>query len=82
MNRVVKAINGNIKRTIEKMAITFIDWHKMLAFALIAYRILVRFSTVTHLSRDLFFKVLIETRLDEAEWVKKRIDQLNLINGK
>ena len=38
MNGVVEVANKNIKRIIEKMAITYKDWHEMLPFALMTYR--------------------------------------------
>ena len=34
MNGAVEAANKNIKRIIQKMTITYKDWHEMLPFAL------------------------------------------------
>ncbi|KAA0054041.1 uncharacterized protein E6C27_scaffold318G001050 [Cucumis melo var. makuwa] len=45
MNEAVEAANKNIKRIIEKMTITYQDWHEMLPFALHGYRTSVRTST-------------------------------------
>ena len=78
------------------MAVTYSDWHEMLSFALMAYRTSIRTSTGTTPYSLVYgteavlpveveipsFRVLAETQLDEADWVKKRIDQLNLIDEK
>ncbi|PKI58586.1 hypothetical protein CRG98_021049 [Punica granatum] len=45
MNGAVEAANKNIKRIIEKMTVTYRDWHEMLPFALLAYRTSIRTST-------------------------------------
>jgi len=45
MNRVVKAANKNIKKILQKMVITYKDWHEMLPFAPHGYRTSVRTST-------------------------------------
>jgi hypothetical protein len=47
MNRVVEAANKNIKKIIQKMLVTYKDWHEMLSFALHAYRTTKRTSTGT-----------------------------------
>jgi hypothetical protein len=39
MNGVVKAANKNIKKIIQKMVVTYKDWHEILSFALHVYRI-------------------------------------------
>ena len=44
-NGVVKASNKNIKKIIQKMVVTYKDWHEMLPFALHGYRTSVRTST-------------------------------------
>ena len=38
MNGVVEAANKNIKKIIQKMTVTYKDWHEMLPFALHGYR--------------------------------------------
>ena len=38
MNGVVEAVNKNIKKIIQKMAVTYKDWHEMLLFSLHEYR--------------------------------------------
>ena len=96
MNGTVEAANKNIKRIIEKMTITYKDWHEMLPFALMAYRTSIRTSTgvtpyslvygieaVLPIEVEIpSLRVLFETDLDEAEWINKRMDQLNLIEEK
>jgi hypothetical protein len=44
MNGAVEAANKNIKKIIQKMVVTYKDWHKMFPFALHAYRTAVRTS--------------------------------------
>ena len=96
MNGAVEAANKNIKRIVEKMAETYKDWHEKLFFALHAYRTSVRTSTGATLFSLVYgmeavlpieveipsLRVLMETKLEEAEWVKNRYDQLNLIEEK
>ena len=38
MNGVVEAMNKNIKKIIQKMTVTYKDWHEILPFALHGYR--------------------------------------------
>ena len=45
MNRVVEADNKNIKKIVQKMTVTYKDWHEMLPFALHGYRTSTRTST-------------------------------------
>ncbi|PKI50402.1 hypothetical protein CRG98_029230 [Punica granatum] len=45
MNGAVEVANKNIKKIIEKMMVNYKDWHEMLPFALLAYRISIRSST-------------------------------------
>ena len=42
MNGAVEAANKNVKKIIQKMVVTYKDWHEMLSFALHAYRTAVR----------------------------------------
>ena len=81
MNKVVEATNNNIKKIIKKTIDTYKDWHEKLQFALQAYRAAVRtsigatpFSLVYGMEAVLpikveisSLKVLMETKLDEAE---------------
>ncbi|GAU49442.1 hypothetical protein TSUD_407340 [Trifolium subterraneum] len=96
MNGAVEAANKNIKKIVQKMVVTYKDWHEMLPFALHGYRTSVRtstgatpFSLVYGMEAVLPVKVeipsmrvLMETELAEAEWCQNRYDQLNLIEEK
>jgi len=96
MNGAVEAANKNIKRIIGKMTETYKDWHEKLPFALFAYRTSVRTSTgatpfslvygmeaVLPIEVEIpSLRVLMESKLEEAEWVRARYDQLNLIEEK
>jgi len=91
MNRVVEAANKNIKKIIQKMTVSYKDWHKMLPFALHGYRTSVRtstgatpFSLVYEMEVVQLFKVevpslriLAESKLKESEWAQAHFDQLN-----
>lgn len=96
MNDTVEATNKNIKKIIQKMVKTYKHWHEILPFALQGYRTFVYTSTgttpfsmvygtkfVLHIEVEIpSLRVLIKTKLDEAEWVQTRLDQLNLIEEK
>ena len=45
MNGTVEATNKNIKKIVQKMTVTYKDWHEMLSFALHGYRTSARTST-------------------------------------
>ncbi|XP_040964537.1 uncharacterized protein [Gossypium hirsutum] len=78
------------------MTETYKDWHKKLSFALLAYRTSIRTSTAATPFSLVYrievvlpieveipsLRVLAELKLDEAEWVQSRYNQLNLIKGK
>src|ERR1051325_8566122 len=90
------AANKNIKKIVQKMVITYKDWHEMLPFALHGYRTSVRTSTgatpfylvygmeaVLPVEVEIpSMRVLMEDKLSEAEWCQSRYDQLNLIEEK
>ena len=96
MNGAVEAANKNVKKIVTKMTDTYKDWHKKLPFALHAYRTAVRTSTgatpfslvygmeaVLPIEVEIpSLRVLMEAKLEEAEWVQARYDQLNLIEEK
>ena len=96
MNGAVEAANKNIKKIVQKMVVTYRDWHEMLPFALHGYRTSVRTSTgatpfslvygmeaVLPIEVEIpSLRVLMEAKLEEAEWVQARFDQINLIEGK
>lgn len=91
-----EAANKNIKKIVQKMVVTYKDWHEMLPFALHGYRTSVRTSTgatpfslvygmeaVLSIEVEIpSMRVLMESELSEAEWVQSRYDQLNLIEEK
>ena len=88
MNGAVEAANKNIKKIVQKMVVTYRDWHEMLPFALHGYRTSVRTSTgatpfsLVYGSEAVLpieveipsLRVLMETKLEEAEWVQARLD--------
>jgi hypothetical protein len=88
MNGAVEAANKNIKKIIQKMVVTYKDWHEMLPFALHAYRTTIRTSTgatpyslvfgmeaVMPLEVEIpSLRVLIESEPEEAEWAKVRYE--------
>ncbi|XP_073259793.1 uncharacterized protein [Populus alba] len=96
MNGAMEAANKNIKKIVQKMVVTYKDWHEMLSFALYAYRTVVRTSTGTTLYALVYgmeammpleveipsLRVLMDLELEEAEWAKVRYKQLNLISEK
>ncbi|KAI5393925.1 hypothetical protein KIW84_060862 [Lathyrus oleraceus] len=96
MNGAVEAANKNIKKIIQKMTVTYKDWHEMLPFALHGYRTSVRtstgatpFSLVYGMEAVLPVEVQIpslrimkEAGLDEDKWIQTRLDQINLIDEK
>ncbi|TYK05394.1 Pol polyprotein [Cucumis melo var. makuwa] len=96
MNGAVEAANRNIKRIIKKMTITYKDWHEMLSFALHGYRTSVRTSTgatpfylvygmeaVLPLEVKIpSLRILMEAKLEEAEWMRGRYEQLNFVEEK
>ena len=87
MNGVVEAANKNIKKIIQKMTVSYKDWHEMLHFALHGYRTLVHtstaetpFSLVYGMEVVLPFgveipslRILAEFRLKESEWAQARV---------
>ncbi|PKI72163.1 hypothetical protein CRG98_007432 [Punica granatum] len=88
INGAVEAANKNIKKIIEKMTVTYKDWHEMLPFALLAYRTSIRSSTgatpyslvygmeaVLPIEVEIpSIRVLAETEFEEAEWAKQRCE--------
>ncbi|XP_028208435.1 uncharacterized protein LOC114391656 [Glycine soja] len=96
MNGAVEATNKNIKKIVQKMVVTYKDWHEMLPYALHGYRTSVRtstgatpFSLVYGMEAVLpveveipSMRVIMEAQLSEAEWCQSRYDQLNLIEEK
>ena len=96
MNGAVEAANKNLKKIIQKMTISYKDWHKILPYALFAYRTTARTYTgmspytLTYGMEAVIpieieipsLCVLLDTKLIEDEWVNTRYNQLNLIDDK
>ncbi|PKI60932.1 hypothetical protein CRG98_018678 [Punica granatum] len=96
MNGAVEAANKNIKRIVEKMTVTYKDWHEMLPLALLAYRTTIRtsigatpYSLVYGMKAVLpieveipSMRILAKSKLEEAEWAQQRYEHLNLIDEK
>ncbi|XP_017970374.1 PREDICTED: uncharacterized protein LOC108660635 [Theobroma cacao] len=96
MNGAVEAANKNIKKIVEKMTEVYKDWLDKLLFALHAYRTSVHtsmgatpYSLVYGIEAVLpvevkipSLRVLMETELEDAEWIRSRYEQLNLIEEK
>ncbi|XP_047258344.1 uncharacterized protein LOC124890577, partial [Capsicum annuum] len=69
MNGAVEAANKNIKRILRKIVDDNREWHEKLPYALLGYHTTIRTSTG-------------EVGLDDAEWIRSRIEQLMHINEK
>ncbi|RDX73854.1 Pol polyprotein, partial [Mucuna pruriens] len=96
MNGAIEAANKNIKKIIQKMVVTYKDWHDMLPYALYGYRTSVHMSigatpyslvygtkAVLPIKVEIHsLRVVVEAELDEFEWVRNWLDQLNLIEEK
>jgi hypothetical protein len=94
MNGAVETANKNLKKIIQKMVVTYKDWHEMLSYALHAYRTIVRTSTnatpyslvygmeaVMPLEVEIpSLRILKDAELDESEWARLRFEQPNLID--
>ncbi|RDX97581.1 hypothetical protein CR513_19635, partial [Mucuna pruriens] len=88
-------MNGAVEDS-TKIVVTYKDWHDMLPYALHGYRTSVRTSTgetpyllVYGIEAVLpievkipSLRILVEAKLDDAEWIQCRLDQLNLIEEK
>ncbi|RDX63350.1 pol, partial [Mucuna pruriens] len=82
MNWAVEVANKNLKEIVQKMVVTYKDWHEMLPYALHGYRTSVRTSTgatpyslvcgteaVLPIEVEIpSLRVLAEVELEEAEW--------------
>ena len=96
MNGAVEAANKNIKTIIQKMSDNYKTWHEMLPLALMAYRTSIRTSTGATPYSLVYgmevvilveveipsLRILIESELEEAEWVLERHEQLCKIDEK
>ena len=96
MNGAVEAANKNIKKILAKTAENFRDWHERLPYALMAYRTSIRTSTgatpyslvygmeaVLPVEVEIpSLRILAQAKLSEAEWIRQRHEQLNLVDEK
>ncbi len=95
-NGAVEAANKNVKTIIAKMTETYKDWPHKLHFALWGYRTSIRTST-GYTSYSLVYgteavqpielevpslRILLESKVPEAEWVRARYDELTLLDGR
>ncbi|XP_071901817.1 uncharacterized protein [Coffea arabica] len=94
MNGAVEAANKNLKKIIRKMIEKHRDWHEKLPYALMAYRTAIR-TSIRAIPYNLIYgmeavlpaeveipslHILIEAKLEEAEWIQQRHEQLSLID--
>ena len=96
MNGVVEAANKNNKKIVQKLTVTYKDWHEMLPFALHGYCTSARtsigvtpYSLVYGMEAVLPIEVQMpslwimkDAGLSKDDWIKTRLDQLNLIDEK
>ncbi|XP_027174428.1 uncharacterized protein LOC113774052 [Coffea eugenioides] len=96
MNGAVEAANKNLKKIIRKMTERHRDWHEKLPYALMAYRTAIWTSTGATPFNLMYrmeavlpaeveipsLRILMEAKLDEADWIKQRHEQLSLIDEK
>ena len=88
--------NKNLKKIIRKMNERHRDWHEKLPYRLMAYRTAIRTSTGATPYNLMYgieavllaeveipsFRILMEAKVDEADWIKQRHEQLSLIDEK
>ena len=96
MNVAVESANNNIRKILRKMIDNHRGWHEMFPYAFLGYLTIVRTSTGATSYLILYgteavipakieipsLRIIQEAELSNAEWVRKRIDQLTLIDEK
>ncbi|XP_016552986.2 uncharacterized protein LOC107852472 [Capsicum annuum] len=96
MNGAVKAANKNIKRILRKILDGNREWHEKLPYALLGYHTTIRTSTgaapymlvygleaVIPVEVEISsLRVIQEVGLEDAEWIRRKVDQLMLIDEK
>nr|XP_009622012.1 uncharacterized protein LOC104113524 [Nicotiana tomentosiformis] len=96
MNEVVEAANKNIKRILPKIVNNHRKWHEKLSFALLGYRTTMRTSTgeipyMLVYGTEVVIPVEVEipslrdiqeAKLDYAEWIRVKQEQLMFIDKK
>ncbi|XP_027122080.1 uncharacterized protein [Coffea arabica] len=92
MNGAVKIANKNMKKIIRKIIERHRDWHEKLSYALLSYRTAIRTSIGTTPYNLMYgmeavlpaevkipsLRILMEAKLNEADWIKQRHKQLSL----
>ncbi|XP_070038603.1 uncharacterized protein [Nicotiana tomentosiformis] len=95
-NGAVEAANKNIKKILRKMIQGSRQWHEKLPFALLGYRTTVRtsvgatpyllvYGTEAVIPAEIeipSLRIIVEAGIEDTEWVKSRLEQLNLIDEK
>nr|XP_018628094.1 uncharacterized protein K02A2.6-like [Nicotiana tomentosiformis] len=96
MNGAVEVANNNIKRILRMIVDNHTQWYEKLPFALLGYRTTMRtsigetpymlvYSTEAIIPAEVeipSLKVIQEAKLDDAEWIRVRKEQLMLIYEK
>nr|XP_009626301.1 protein NYNRIN-like [Nicotiana tomentosiformis] len=94
INRAVEAANKNIKRILQKIVDNHRQWHEKLSFSLLGYQTTTRTSTgempymLVYGTEAMIpaeveipsLRVIQEAKLDDAEWICVRQEQLMLID--
>ncbi|XP_075084777.1 uncharacterized protein LOC142168024 [Nicotiana tabacum] len=96
VNGAVEAANKNIKKILRKMIQGSRQWYEKLPFALLGYRTTVRtsvgatpyllvYGTEAIIPAEIeipSLRIIVEAGIEDTEWVKSRLEQLNLIDEK
>ncbi|XP_070002390.1 uncharacterized protein [Nicotiana sylvestris] len=96
INGAVEAANKNIKKIRKKMVENHKQWHEKLPFALLEYRTTVRtstratpyllvYGTETVIPAEVevpSLRIIQETKLSDAKWIRSCYEQLALIDRK
>ncbi|RDX82369.1 pol, partial [Mucuna pruriens] len=90
LNGAMEAANKKIKKIVQKMVVTYRDWHDMLPYALhgtstgvTPYSLVYDMEVVPLVEVEIpYLRVIVEAKVEEAEWTQHRFDQLNLIEEK
>ncbi|XP_015167064.1 uncharacterized protein [Solanum tuberosum] len=96
MNGAIEATNKYMKKILRKMIDNHKGWHEMSLYALLGYRTTVRTSigatpyllvygkeAIIPVKVEIpSLRIIQEAELSDANWVRKRIDQLTLIDEK
>ncbi|XP_070025611.1 uncharacterized protein [Nicotiana sylvestris] len=95
-NGVVEAASKNIKKILRKMIQSSRQWHEKLPFALLGYRTTVHtsvgatpyllvYGTEATIPAEVeipSLRIIVDAEIEDNEWVKTHLEQLNLIDEK